>query len=75
MKQAVRRGLWWGLLLSLAVAVAWAQTTKPPAAAKSKLERLRIAVAPLGWDTNFRIRLEIKYPLQALARRFDLECL
>jgi hypothetical protein len=33
--------------------VAWAQTTKPPSTAKSKLERLRIAVAPLGWDTNF----------------------
>ncbi len=53
MKQAVRRGLWWGGLLSLAVAVAWAQTTRPPAAAKHKLERLKIAVAPLGWDTNF----------------------
>jgi hypothetical protein len=53
MKQAVRRGLWWGGLLSLVVAVAWAQTTRPPSAAKSKLERLKIAVAPLGWDTNF----------------------
>jgi len=53
MKQWVRRGLWWGGLLSLVVAVAWAQTTRPPAAAKSKLERLRIAVTPLGWDTNF----------------------
>jgi hypothetical protein len=53
MKQWVRRGLWWGGLLSLVVAVAWAQTTRPSAAVKSKLERLRIAVAPLGWDTNF----------------------
>ena len=53
MKQWVRRGLWWGGLLSLVVAVAWAQTTRPPSAAKSKLERLRIAVTPLGWDTNF----------------------
>ena len=53
MKQSVRRGLWWGGLLSLAVAVAWAQTARPPAAAKSTLERLKIAVAPLGWDTNF----------------------
>ena len=43
-----------GGLLSLVVAVAWAQTTRPPAAArKPKLERLKIAVAPLGWDTNF----------------------
>jgi peptide/nickel transport system substrate-binding protein len=32
-------------------AVAWAQTA--PAPAKPKLERLRVAVAPLGWDTNF----------------------
>src|SRR5216683_7359651 len=31
--------------------VAWAQTAAPPA--KAKLERLRIAVAPLGYDTNF----------------------
>jgi peptide/nickel transport system substrate-binding protein len=53
MKQAVRRGLWWGGLLSLAVAVVWAQTTKPPSVTKSKLERLKIAVTPLGWDTNF----------------------
>ena len=45
MKQWVRRGLWWGGLLSLVVAVAWAQTTRPPSAAKSKLERL-IAVTP-----------------------------
>jgi ABC-type transport system substrate-binding protein len=53
MKQWVRRGLWWGGLLSLVVAVAWAQTPRPSSVAKSKLERLRIAVAPLGWDTNF----------------------
>jgi ABC-type transport system substrate-binding protein len=53
MKQAMRRGLWWGGLLSLVVAVAWAQTSRPPAATKGKLERLRIAVAPLGYDTNF----------------------
>jgi len=32
----------------LVVSVAWAQ-----APAKPKLERLKIAVAPLGWDTNF----------------------
>jgi ABC-type transport system substrate-binding protein len=35
--------------IGLAVAVAWAQ----PAPIKPKLERLKIAVAPLGWDTNF----------------------
>jgi ABC-type transport system substrate-binding protein len=32
-------------------AVAWAQTAPSPA--RPKLERLRVAVAPLGWDTNF----------------------
>src|SRR6266851_174504 len=37
------------LTISLAVIGAWAQTTP----AKGKLERLKIAVAPLGWDTNF----------------------
>ena len=36
--------------LGLVVTVAWAQTATPP---KAKLERLKIAVAPLGWDTNF----------------------
>src|SRR3989442_2140245 len=35
----------------LGAVVAWAQTAAPPA--KAKLERLKIAVAPLGWDTNF----------------------
>jgi ABC-type transport system substrate-binding protein len=37
--------------LGLVAAVAWAQTAPSPA--KPKLERLRVAVAPLGWDTNF----------------------
>jgi peptide/nickel transport system substrate-binding protein len=37
--------------LGLVAIVAWAQTAVPPA--KAKLERLKIAVAPLGWDTNF----------------------
>src|SRR6266508_4648079 len=37
--------------LGLVVAVAWAQTAAPPT--KAKLERLKIAVAPLGYDTNF----------------------
>lgn len=35
--------------LCLGGTVAWSQT----APAKPKLERLKIAVAPLGWDTNF----------------------
>jgi peptide/nickel transport system substrate-binding protein len=34
----------------LMATVAWAQTAAPP---KAKLERLIIAVAPLGYDTNF----------------------
>ncbi len=47
----------WGTLVGMVCAiglvaiVAWAQTGAPPA--KAKLERLKIAVAPLGWDTNF----------------------
>src|SRR3989442_12267458 len=51
-----RRGRWgafWGVVgaLGLVAVVAWAQTAAPPT--KAKLERLRIAVAPLGYDTNF----------------------
>src|SRR5215471_4247150 len=38
-----------GAIVLVAV-LAWAQTTAPP---KAKLERLRIAVAPIGYDTNF----------------------
>ena len=51
------RGGRWGTLvgvmgaIGLVTMVAWAQTAAPPA--KAKLERLKIAVAPLGWDTNF----------------------
>jgi peptide/nickel transport system substrate-binding protein len=37
-------------IIGLAATAAWAQTAPPP---KAKLERLIIAVAPLGWDTNF----------------------
>src|SRR3989475_1103829 len=37
----------------LLATVAWAQTAAPPAPMKSKVERLKIAVAPTGWDTNF----------------------
>jgi peptide/nickel transport system substrate-binding protein len=36
--------------IGLLVTLAWSQTAAPP---KAKLERLRIAVAPLGYDTNF----------------------
>jgi hypothetical protein len=44
------RGVLLGALvtLGLAAAVAWTQ-----APAKPKLERLKIAVAPLGWDTHY----------------------
>src|SRR4029450_769157 len=47
----------WGTLvgvmgaIGLVAIVAWAQTAGPPA--KAKLERLKIAVAPIGYDTNF----------------------
>src|SRR2546425_705585 len=44
------RGVLWGVVLTvvLVMSVAWAQ-----APARGKLERLIVAVAPLGWDTNF----------------------
>ena len=47
-----RRRTLWGMMgaIALVVTVAWAQTAAPP---KAKLERLRIAVAPIGYDTNF----------------------
>src|SRR5260370_25178194 len=49
---AGRRTLWGVVgVIGLVITVAWAQTAAPPA--KGKLERLRIAVAPLGYDTNF----------------------
>src|SRR2546421_3209280 len=53
MQRWIHRGVLWGIVcaLELVVGVAWAQTPTP--SAKTKLERLRIAVAPLGWDTNF----------------------
>jgi ABC-type transport system substrate-binding protein len=43
-------------IISLIVTFAWAQTAAPPSPAPGKLERLRIAVAALGWDTNFTWR-------------------
>ncbi|MGQ0571288.1 MAG: ABC transporter substrate-binding protein [Armatimonadota bacterium] len=43
-----RKFLVWALvIIGVTAAVAWAQPTK------AKRERLRIAVAPLGWDTNY----------------------
>src|SRR5438132_13243679 len=39
--------------IGLTVTAAWGQTLAPPSLVKAKLERLRIAVAPVGWDTNF----------------------
>ena len=41
----------WGVVgvIGLVGTVVWAQTASP---SKAKLERLRIAVAPLGYDTN-----------------------
>src|SRR6266704_950607 len=55
MKSWGRCGALLGVLcaIGLTVTVAWAQTVTPFAPAKSKLERLKISVAPLGWDTNF----------------------
>ena len=43
----------WGVVgaIGLVVTVVWAQTAPPPA--KAKLERLRVVVAPLGYDTNW----------------------
>jgi len=57
MQQNSHRGAMWAgwVAIGLAVAVAWAQPTSaaPSESAQAKLERLRIAVAPVGWDTNF----------------------
>jgi peptide/nickel transport system substrate-binding protein len=59
MKRGLTRGcLLGGLLVAClvaAVANTHAGTTAPtpPPAVQEKLERLRIAVAPLGWDTNY----------------------
>src|SRR5262252_9234580 len=53
MHRGGRRGTLVGVVCAvvLGAVLAWAQTAAPPA--KAKLERLRIAVAPLGFDTNF----------------------
>src|SRR5438093_4875360 len=55
MQRSLRRG--WlvgvGCILGLVATVGWAQKTMPTAPAQGKLERLKIAVAPIGYDTNF----------------------
>lgn len=51
-----RRALWtmsWGLVMLAAATSGQAGTTAPPSSTPAKLERLRMAVAPLGWDTNY----------------------
>src|ERR1041384_1102259 len=50
MQRGGTRRVLWGTVLAVALvtSVAWAQAPAP-----GKLERLIIAVAPLGWDTNF----------------------
>jgi len=57
MKRCIRRKTMWAILGGIglvgAVACAQAATLPPAQPAHAKLERLRIAVAPLGWDTNF----------------------
>src|SRR5215831_4113872 len=54
MQRGSARGVLWGVACTvvLVVSVAWAQVPATPSA-KGKLERLVIAVAPLGWDTNY----------------------
>lgn len=49
MRRGRQRGvvLGWVVLLSLTATMAWAQP------GKARLERLKVAIAPLGWDTNF----------------------
>src|SRR5262245_57518598 len=55
MHKSLRRGVLLGTLCAIVwVATgAWAQTAKPATPTKAKLERLKIAVAPIGYDTNF----------------------
>ena len=48
MQRVSMRGAWLGMILILSgTGVFWA----PPA--RARVERLKVAVAPLGWDTNF----------------------
>ena len=49
-RRGARKALWIVLCaLGLAASVVWGQAAAP----QGKLERLVVAVAPLGWDTNF----------------------
>jgi peptide/nickel transport system substrate-binding protein len=48
-----KMGLWCVIGLLVTVASVSAGTPAPQAAAKPNIERLRIAIAPLGYDTNF----------------------
>ena len=50
MQRLRRRVLAGWCVLGLTVTLVWAQTAVSPA--KTKLERLKIAVAPLGFDSN-----------------------
>ena len=53
MQRSLWRGSWVTVLLVVGVLVtlAWIGSVAP--AHETQLERLKIAVAPLGWDTNF----------------------
>src|SRR5918994_4071346 len=59
MIRGLTRSDFWGglfvLCLVMVVANTYAAMTAPtsPVAVQGKLERLKIAIAPLGWDTNF----------------------
>jgi peptide/nickel transport system substrate-binding protein len=59
MQQWSYRKIIWGGMAALglmaSLTCAYAGTTSPasPSSASAKLERLRIAIAPLGWDTNY----------------------
>lgn len=49
-RQAMRAGLWG---LAWCVSVLGSSVWAPPASAQAKVERLKVAIAPLGWDTNY----------------------
>jgi ABC-type transport system substrate-binding protein len=53
-RKAIEAGVG-ALVVGLSLVCADAGTTAPasPAAPQAKLQRLRIAIAPLGWDTNY----------------------
>jgi ABC-type transport system substrate-binding protein len=42
-----------GLLITLTGAHAGTTSSASPSSASAKLDRLRISIAPLGWDTNY----------------------